>query len=199
MATTSARSRRCTTTGPVVEYSGEMGADITTLTLCTYDDPEPGLLSRVAGVLYAHEIAVHAAQVFTRESEPAMALDTLWVDFHGRQLRRYKRVEVAQDLVPVLQGKPVAEVLAAHRKTLSPAHPARARPVRQQPRRAPHRARHRAPDQPGLLFRITRAIAALGWDIHSARISTTGDRARDAFYITDAAGRKLRKRTRRRS
>jgi [protein-PII] uridylyltransferase len=177
--------------GPVVEYSSEMGADITTLTLCTYDDPEPGLLSRVAGVLYAHEIAVHAAQVFTRESEPPIALDTLWVDFHGRQLPPYKRAEVAQDLVPVLQGKLVSEILAAHRKTLPPAIP----PERVQLDNT--LAEHhtvldiRAPDQPGLLFRITRALAALGWDIHSARISTTGDRARDSFYITDAAGRKL--------
>jgi [protein-PII] uridylyltransferase len=178
-------------TGPVVEFSGEMGADITTITLCTYDDPEPGLLSRVAGVLYAHEVAIHAAQVFTRQGEPAIALDTLWVDFHGRQLPPYKRAEVAQDLTPVLQGKPVTEVLAAHRKTLPPGIP---------PERLHfdnNLAEHhtvlelRAPDQPGLLYRVTRAIAALRWDIHSARISTTGDRARDAFYITDAAGRKL--------
>jgi [protein-PII] uridylyltransferase len=177
--------------GPVVEYSGEMGADITTLTLCTYDDPGPGLLSRVAGVLYAHGVAVHAAQVFTRETEPPIALDTLWVDFHDRQLPPYKRAEVAQDLVPVLEGKPVAEVLAAHRKTLPPAIPPES--VHLDNTLAEHHTvlDIRAPDQPGLLFRITRAICALGWDIHSARISTTGDRARDSFYITDAAGRKL--------
>jgi [protein-PII] uridylyltransferase len=177
--------------GPVVEFTSEMDAEITTLTLCTYDDPEPGLLSRVAGVLYAHEVVVHSAQVFTRQSAPPIALDTLWVDFHGRQLPAYKRAEVAQDLVPVLQGKTVTAVLAAHRKTLPPGI-------------APDRvhfdnnlAEHhtvldlRAPDQPGLLYRTTRAIAALGWHIHSARISTTGDRARDAFYITDASGQKL--------
>jgi [protein-PII] uridylyltransferase len=48
-----------------------------------------------------------------------------------------------------------------------------------------------APDQPGLLYRLTRAIARMDWAIHSARISTTGDRARDAFYVTDRAGAKI--------
>jgi [protein-PII] uridylyltransferase len=48
-----------------------------------------------------------------------------------------------------------------------------------------------APDQPGLLYRVTRAIASLGWDVHSARISTIGERARDAFYLTDDRGRRL--------
>src|SRR5437016_9340149 len=54
--------------GPVVEFPGDLGPEISVMTVCTYDDPQPGLLSRIAGVLYAHEIGVHAAQVFTREA-----------------------------------------------------------------------------------------------------------------------------------
>ena len=38
---------------------------------------------------------------------------------------------------------------------------------------------------------MSRAIASLGWDVHSARISTIGERARDAFYLTDAHSRRL--------
>jgi [protein-PII] uridylyltransferase len=177
---------------PVVEWGGEMGAHITTLTVCTYDDPQPGLLSRIAGVLYAHEIGVHAAQVFTREAEgPAIAIDTLWVDFHGRQLPPFKKMEVETDLVQVLRGQPVTELLEARHKHLSPG---------LQPNRVAfdnnladgHTVVDvEAPDQPGLLYRITHALASLGWVIHSARISTRGDRARDAFYITDAAGQKI--------
>jgi [protein-PII] uridylyltransferase len=161
------------------------------MTVCTYDDPEPGLLSRIAGVLYAHEVGVHAAQVFTREGEPAVALDTLWVDFHGRALPPLKKLELETDLTAVLRGRSVEEILADHRKHLPPGLP-------------PERVRFDndlaeqhtvveidAPDQPGLLYRLTRATARLGWDIHSARISTTGDRARDAFYVTDRAGAKI--------
>ncbi len=49
----------------------------------------------------------------------------------------------------------------------------------------------RTPDQRGLLYRITRAIAAQGWHIHSARVNTVGAEARDAFYVTDSEGRKV--------
>jgi [protein-PII] uridylyltransferase len=181
--------------GPVAEWGGEPGSPITTLTVCTYDDPQPGLLSRIAGVLYAHEISVHSAQVFTRATErdagPAIAIDTLWVDFHGRQVPPFKKMEVETDLLRVLRGQPVTELLAARHKQLPPAI-------------APTRVAFdnnlaeghtvvdvEVPDQPGTLYRVTRTLAALGWVIHSARISTQGDRARDAFYITDPTGAKI--------
>jgi [protein-PII] uridylyltransferase len=176
---------------PVVEFADDFGADISTITICTYDAPRPGLLSRVAAVLYAHDVSVHAAQVFTRAGEPSIALDTLWVDFHRRQLPPVKKLELEQALVAVLGGEPVEEHLARCRKHLPPALPPTA------VRFDNHLAEHHtvldveAPDQPGLLYRITRAIADLGWSIHSARIWTTGDRARDAFYVTGEGGSRL--------
>src|SRR5262249_49599420 len=126
--------------GPVVEFPGDLGPEISVMTVCTYDDPQPGLLSRIAGVLYAHEIGVHAAQVFTREGaggpqsgpetgsgrdldQKAVALDTLWLDFHGRALPPLKKMELETDLTAVLRGRPVDEVLAAHRKHLPPGLP----------------------------------------------------------------------------
>lgn len=177
--------------GPVVEFPGDLGPEISEMTVCTYDDPQPGLLSRIAGVLYAHEVGVHAAQVFTRLGEPAVALDTLWLDFHGRALPPLKKMELETDLVAVLRGRPVDEVLAAHRKHLPPGLPPER--VRLDNDLAEHHTvvEVDAPDQPGLLYRLTRAMARMGWDIHSARISTTGDRARDAFYVTDRAGARI--------
>jgi [protein-PII] uridylyltransferase len=177
--------------GPVVEFPGDLGPEISVVTVCTYDDPQPGLLSRIAGVLYAHEIGVHAAQVFTREGDPAVALDTLWLDFHGRALPPLKKMELETDLTAVLRGRPVDEVLANHRKHLPPGLPPER--VRFDNDLAEHHTvvEIDAPDQPGLLYRLTRTMARLGWDIHSGRISTTGDRARDAFYVTDRAGAKI--------
>jgi [protein-PII] uridylyltransferase len=49
----------------------------------------------------------------------------------------------------------------------------------------------RAPDQPGLAFRISEALAALGLDITFAKIATAKALALDVFYVTDAAGMKL--------
>lgn len=177
--------------GPVVEFPGDLGPEISVMTVCTYDDPQPGLLSRIAGVLYAHEIGVHAAQVFTREGDPAVALDTLWLDFHGRALPPLKKMELETDLTAVLGGRSVGDLLADHRKRLPPGLPPER--VRFDNDLAEHHTvvEIDAPDQPGLLYRLTRAMARLDWDIHSARISTTGDRARDAFYVTGRAGAKI--------
>ena len=44
---------------------------------------------------------------------------------------------------------------------------------------------------PGLLYRITRAMAELGLDIRSARVQTLGHRVVDAFYVVDSAGAKV--------
>jgi [protein-PII] uridylyltransferase len=177
--------------GPVVEFENELGGDITTMHVCTEESPEPGLLSRIAGVLYAHEIAVHGAQVFTRHSDPPLALDTLWVDFRGRAIPPFKRLEVEQDLVAVLKGGDAEEVIARMRRQLP--RPLELRKVRFDSEVAEQHTvvQIEAEDQPALLYRLTRAMAALGWDIHSARISTMGDRARDVFYVTTPAGEKL--------
>ena len=49
----------------------------------------------------------------------------------------------------------------------------------------------RAPDQPGLAFTISEALAELGLDISFAKIATAKALALDVFYVTDAAGMKL--------
>jgi len=179
------------TNGPVVEFDSEPDAPITMVHLCTLERPEPGLLSQIAGVLYAHEIGVHGAQVFTRLEEPPIALDTLWADFRGREIPALKRMELEQDLVAALKSGDEKEIIARYRKQLPPPTP----PVKLRIDNA-IADRHtvvdiEADDQPALLYRITRAMASLGWNIQSARISTRGDRARDAFYVTDLEGQKL--------
>jgi [protein-PII] uridylyltransferase len=49
----------------------------------------------------------------------------------------------------------------------------------------------KAPDRLGLLHLVTRALAAEGLDIATAKIATDLDHALDAFYVTDRAGRKV--------
>jgi [protein-PII] uridylyltransferase len=49
----------------------------------------------------------------------------------------------------------------------------------------------KAPDRLGLLYLITRALAAEGLDIATAKIATDLDHAFDAFYVTDHGGQKV--------
>ncbi len=176
---------------PIIDFRTEYGADYTELTLCAYDDPGPGLLAKITGVLYACDVNVHVAQVFTRESSVRIALDTLWVDFRGKSLSPGKRAEVEAGLRRVLLGEVgVGALLQQHKK-----------PLKEQTIYAAaldDTASERfsllevsAPDERGVLYRLTRAISMLGWNIHAARLSVWGSRARDAFYVTGADGHKI--------
>ncbi len=48
-----------------------------------------------------------------------------------------------------------------------------------------------APDQIGLLYRITKALADMDIDIRSAKVQTLGHEVIDSFYVVDRAGAKL--------
>ncbi|MGQ9523790.1 MAG: HD domain-containing protein [Armatimonadota bacterium] len=194
--------QRALSTGePVVRFSGERGRGFTVLTVCTREEPKPGLLSKIAGVLYAHDVAVHAAQVFTRSALkgegaeagiPSFALDTLLVDAHGRELSTIQRIEVERDLVTVLSGRDtVTNLLTRKGRRLGEGSEVMNIAARNDLSDAHTVIEIRTSDQRGLLYRITRAIAAQGWHIHSARINTVGAEARDAFYVTDQQGRKV--------
>jgi len=49
----------------------------------------------------------------------------------------------------------------------------------------------KAPDRLGLLYLVTRALAAERLDIATAKIATDLDHALDAFYVTDRGGQKV--------
>ena len=46
-------------------------------------------------------------------------------------------------------------------------------------------------DRPGLLYEVTSALSDLSLDITSAHITTFGERAVDAFYVTDLTNKKI--------
>ncbi len=176
---------------PIFDFKTEYGAEHTELTLCAYDDPAPGLLAKITGVLYAHDINVHVAQVFTRDASVRIALDTLWVDYRGKPLSAGKKAEVQDSLRRVLLGEMgIGELLGQRRKAIKEQTIYSAS--------LDDAASERfsllevsAPDERGVLYRLTRVLSLLGWNIHAARLSVWGSRARDAFYITGADGGKV--------
>jgi [protein-PII] uridylyltransferase len=173
----------------------------TEMSILGYDDPQPGVLSRICGVVYAANMDIHMAQVFTLTSEwegfdltasdvstrngCEIVLDRLYVGRDGRALTSAQSARLAASLREVLLGeKSVQQVIEAAGKD---AH----RPI------VPQRIsmRNDLSDEhsvltlvndnvPGLLYYVTRAIASLGLDVHSAKITTWAGRAEDAFYVT---------------
>src|SRR5205807_10642884 len=49
----------------------------------------------------------------------------------------------------------------------------------------------RAPDGIAVLYRITRALAALDLDVRHAKVATLGAEVVDTFYVVDTAGAKV--------
>ncbi len=176
---------------PIVDLNHEFGADFTEMAICAFDDPKPGLLAKITGVLYACDINVHVAQVFTRESSLRIAIDTLWVDYRGKPLSSSKKAEVQDYIRKVLLGKMTTEDLLKQRK----------KPLKEQTIYTAtindtlsdrfSLLEVSAPDEKGVCYRLASAVSALGWNIHAARLSVWGSRARDAFYITDAKHNKV--------
>ncbi len=171
---------------PSISFIDDRQSTFTELTICTLDDPQPGLLAKVAGVLLASDLTVHAAQVFTHVTNgEQIALDTLYVDYRGRRLSPGKRKEVETNLELALNGRAlVEEILAKNiRHAESP-------PILEQVqvRRGRHdrfTAIEMAFSSPrGILYYASKAISELRWDINSARMALFRGRAMATFYVS---------------
>ena len=183
---------------PVIDFMDEPDATYTEMTVCTYDDPRPGLLAKIAGALYAAEVNIHSAQVVTRvQGEEHIALDTLWIDCHGRQLAPGKRREVVTTLKEVLSGaRTVPEILSckkerSHRSrgpSYVPYVPLTIRSVRNDLSDTYSVVEAIGPDVPGTFYKVADSLSRQGWDIASARVSAFRGEARCSFYILGARG-----------
>jgi [protein-PII] uridylyltransferase len=177
---------------PAIRFHDPPGAALTEILVCALDEPRPGLLSRIVGVLYAHGVNTHAAEVYTLPSRRPIALDLLWTDLGGHPLAPYKRQEVATDLVAALAEEgALSALLAARGKPRRIALALERVVVRSDLSEQCTVLEFEGEDMEGFLFQTTRALASLGLNIRSAHISTRGAIARDVFYVTDLSGEKL--------
>ena len=155
-----------------------------------------GLFSKIAGVLSSNGINILNATIAT--SGDGVALDTFHVTYMGKSIQASpKKERVAADLSAVLRGETHVEDLIAERKET--------KFVREKV--AKFRPTHVVFDNSvssrytvvdiftydriGLLYDITRTIAALGLDIVLSKISTKADQVADVFYLMDSDGKKI--------
>jgi [protein-PII] uridylyltransferase len=175
--------------GVVLDVYNRPGDDYSELTVCTLDDPMPGLLAKITGILYGCNADIHKAQAFTMEMEKRVVLDTLWIRSNGMQISESKARRIRSTLKEVLTGaKTVEQFLEQAGKTpprgivldaidlhndLSEEHT------------VIHIVAH---DLQGLLYLMTRTLSRCGLDIHSAKIATWNARAENNFYVTSITG-----------
>ncbi|MCS7263216.1 MAG: HD domain-containing protein [Armatimonadetes bacterium] len=172
------------TSNPEVEVLNEPGSGFTEVVVCAPDAPQPGMLSLIAGALFACDVDIRNAKVFTLHGEPPIVLDTLWVTSDGRQLSDAKVKRVRESLLAIISGsESLDKFLEKQGKPIIVPVQIRSVLVRNDISET-HTVIHIvARDRKGLLYRLTREIAAIGLDIQTAKIVTWADTAEDAFYV----------------
>ncbi len=176
------------------EVSTDSFRGITELTVVAPDHPR--LLSVIAGACAASGANIVDAQVFT--TADGLALDTISIsrafDEDSDELRRAGRIARATE--QALRGEiRVSELVAAR----SRAAPDRAATFSVPPdvvidNSMSHQysvVEVSGLDRPGLLYELTFALSRLNLNIGSAHIVTFGEKAVDAFYVTDLTGAKV--------
>ncbi len=173
----------------VVDIYNRPGDDYSELTVCSYDDPQPGLLAKLAGVLYGCGADIHKAQVHTMERERPLVLDTLWIRSSGMQISEHRAKKVRSALTEVLSG---AKTVDAYLSSIGK-HPPKSislesvelRNDLSEERTVVHIV---ARDLQGLLYLITRTLSRNGLSVHSARVATWAGKAENNFYVTTLTG-----------
>ena len=167
--------------------------DVVELTVIAPDHRR--LLSTIAGCCAVGGANIVDAHIFT--TADGLALDTIFfsrgLGFDEDELRRAERI--AEMIVRALRGEAVIADAVKARATTHP-------PVAEFPV-APEVTVDNSLsntytvvevsglDREGLLFDLTNAISKLNLNIASAHVTTFGERAVDAFYVTDLTGAKI--------
>ena len=183
----------------IIDFYPLQGQAFAEMTIVAYDDDKPGLLSKLCAVVHSMGAEILAAHVYTLvgndlnskwmhnapEYGRDVVLDRLHIVSGGRPLTTSQAAKLAATMRDVLLGGVTVEELlkSSNRKMATSVVPTRIS------------ARNDLSDEhavltvvsdnvPGLLFLVTRALASLQLDIHTAKVTTWGGQAEDAFYVT---------------
>ncbi|CAA7616346.1 [protein-PII] uridylyltransferase [Magnetospirillum sp. UT-4] len=167
---------------------------VTEITVYTSD--HPGLFSQIAGAMAVSGANIVDAKIVTLAN--GMALDTFWIQENdgGAFDSPAKLAKLSAAIEQVLSGRMrLDRELAARKGKL----PSRASVFKVPPRvlvdnkaSSTHTLIEvNGRDRPGLLYDLTAAMTRLGLQIHSAHISTYGERVVDVFYLKDVFGLKV--------
>ena len=155
----------------------------------------PGHFSLIAGTLASQGVNIISAQIHTRGD--GVAIDTFQVnDPNGDAVTsRASWGRTLDALRRVLTGDAQVATLLEKRRAAGRAAAIAEGPVKitldNQLSDDYTVLEVKCPDRLGLLYLVTKTLAALGLDIATARIATEIDQAVDTFYVHDGQGRKV--------
>ena len=153
----------------------------------------PGLFSSVAGALALNGMDVRAANI---SGEEGVAVEVFTVEVARGTWP--DTAKLREDLAAVLSDRLALGERLSERERVYPlrrgsaAHlPGSDVSIDNEASETATVLEVRAPDEIGLLHRITAALFELGLDVVSARVSTLGEMVVDAFYVRESGGSKV--------
>ncbi len=176
------------------EVATEAFRGVTELTVVAPDHPR--LLSIIAGACAATGANIVDAQIFT--TTDGLALDTICISraFERDEDEKRRGERIARAIEQALRGEiRLTDLVAAKASgAISRAETFNVPPDVVIDNSLSHMysvVEVSGLDRPGLLFELTFALSRLNLNIGSAHIVTFGEKAVDAFYVTDLTGAKV--------
>lgn len=150
---------------------------------------QPGLLSKILGVLYAHDLSLHAIRAATTRTDKPIAIDRFTVSFGGREIPPASATSLISNLTAAIGGSLKVETLLTERGK----NPDRSQQVFQFTVVPGHPAilEIQAPRGRGMAYRFSRVLARNGWNITAARVGQWAGQGAAAFYLTAEDGSPL--------
>ena len=158
---------------------------------------EPGIFSKLCGVIRATGLNVLGARITTRSD--GRILDVLYLNKFGKSVKEGDEIwdKLGDNTRQVLIGKMDIEKLIAKRKQDKPIY---GKAIPQYPTRimVDNESSDLATvvdvythDRSGLLYDITKTLKNLELSIEYAKIATKVDQVVDVFYVVDSSGKKI--------
>jgi [protein-PII] uridylyltransferase len=148
----------------------------------------PGLFAAAAGTLALHRVDVTGAEAWT--TADGIAIEQFDLLPSWGEPPSFERIQ--QDLVDVLAGRldvaaridaRVQTAQRAYRRATAAAPPKTELIVTNHASDSTTMIDVRVPDGPGVLYRLSAALAAFGVSIRSAKVATLGHEVVDVFYV----------------
>ncbi len=147
----------------------------------------PGLLWRAAGVLASHRLVVRGANA-SSVGDTAVSVFSVVPEYGEPPDAKL----VTADLRRMLEGRLDVEDRLERRARAARPHRSAVPPPKvtlvDDASSSATVVEVRAHDEPGLLWRIGRALGECGLNVQAARVETLGAEAVDVFYVTDSLG-----------
>lgn len=169
-----------------IVFENNPEAETTDMTICCKDLKEPGLLSRILGVLFAHDLTVHGVRAASTIGPEPVVLDQITVSYRGGLAPKRLVASLPATLRKYLTDREeLEEFIRKHHKDAD--QPQQFLTYRFFPGETSI-LEVETPIGMGMPYRVTRMLAHFGWNVYVARIGQWAGRAVARFYLADPNG-----------